>query len=126
MANAETAIHTLLPMPGQPNQFLAVNRTSTAHIVTLQGQVLRSFSSGKQTGGDFTCAAVSPQGRWAYCAGEDGKIYCFDLENEGGVQLDNILTVGESVRQVVGLCHHPHRNLLASHSDDGFLRLWKP
>jgi len=121
---AEIAIHTLVAMPGAPDHFLAVNRTATAHVVTLQGQVVKSFSSGKLKGGDFVTATVSSQGKWAYCAAEDGRVYCFDLQNPDRVQLEHIVKVSE--REVVGLCHHPHRNLLASHADDGLLRLWKP
>mmetsp|Transcript_23707 Transcript_23707/g.63746 ORF Transcript_23707/g.63746 Transcript_23707/m.63746 type:complete len:540 (+) Transcript_23707:406-2025(+) len=123
-ATAETSIHTLVPMPGTPDHFLAVNRTSTAHVVTLQGQVVRSFSSGKATGGDFVCGTVSPQGKWAYCAGEDGKVYVFDLSHSEGAQLEHIVKVAD--KDLIGICHHPHRNLLATHAADGMLKLWKP
>lgn len=38
------------------------------------------MSSGKKAGADFTCAAVSPKAGYAYCAGEDGVVYCFNLQ----------------------------------------------
>ena len=34
------------------------------------------------------CGTVSPQGKWAYCAGEDGKVYVFDLSHSEGAQLE--------------------------------------
>jgi WD40 repeat-containing protein SMU1 len=117
----ETTIHTILLMPNNPDQIFVCPKASQAYLMTPQGQVVRTFSSGKQTGGDFLCATVSPQGKWIYCVGEDGVCYVFD--SQGG-QLENVLPVAD--REVIGIAHHPQRNLLATITDDGQLKLWKP
>jgi hypothetical protein len=32
-------VHTVIPLPGPVEQFLVVNRSSTAYVTTAQGQV---------------------------------------------------------------------------------------
>ena len=50
---------------------------------------------------------------------EDSFVYSFDVK-EGALQ--NLLKVHE--KDAIGLAIHPHRNLLATWSDDGTLKLW--
>ena len=49
-------------------------------------------NKGKVVGGDFLCAAVSPQGKWVYCVGEDGVCYVFDSSTG---QLESVLQVAD-------------------------------
>lgn len=56
-----------------------------------------------------------------YCVGEDGVMYMFDALSG---QLENVLQVAD--REVIGVAHHPHRNLLLTITDNGELKLWKP
>ena len=53
---------------------------------------------------DFTCACLSPKGRWVYCVGEDGEMLCFDAAT---AEVERTLKVSE--QEVIGLAHHPHR-----------------
>lgn len=157
---------------------LAADHSCTAVVVTLGGRVIRTFSStslkkqgtgeDEETGvfGDdsanfgpsdndpsapsFITATLSPRGRWAYCAAEDGQVYGFNLAHENGAKQGRILNgIGDGDRvsgdygaaalvkkprsrerrcqrhQILGLAHHPHHGLLASHADDGLLKLWR-
>jgi len=89
--------------------------------MTTQGQLVKSFSSGKQAKGNLVCAVVSPQGHWLYCGGEDGTLYAFNVESG---QLDHVLEASD--REIISIAHHPHRNLIATVNDAGMLKLWKP
>jgi hypothetical protein len=60
----EIAVHTLELVPNTSDQVLICTNSPHAYIMTVQGQPVRRFSSGKQlgAGGDFNCATMSPQG----------------------------------------------------------------
>lgn len=45
----------------------------------------------------------------------------FDCESG---QLESVLQISE--REVIGITHHPNRNLIATISDNGELKLWRP
>lgn len=59
---AEVPIISLQYLPGSPDQFIVTTRSTLAYIMNLNGQVIKTFNSGKKTGGDFLTSTVSPQG----------------------------------------------------------------
>uniref|UniRef100_A0A7S0VM30 WD40 repeat-containing protein SMU1 n=1 Tax=Polytomella parva TaxID=51329 RepID=A0A7S0VM30_9CHLO len=130
---ADVAILRAIPLPGS-GQILVAGRSSTAFLMTPQGQVVRSFVSGqKGDGSEFLGLAVSPRAEYAFCLAADGTVCCFSVKSGA---LEHVIQAhrvkggagggdgGEG--NAIGLVQHPLRNLLATFADDGPLRIWKP
>lgn len=119
-SSGEVSVSTVHFYPRNAEQVIVCNKSSTIFLMTLQGQVVKSFQSGKREGGDFLASWVSPKGEWLYCLGEDGIMYSFSTVTG---KLENLMTVAD--KGPIGLCQHPHRNLVATFADEGALKLWK-
>lgn len=107
-------------MPRNADRLVICNRSSNVYIMSLDGTVVQTLSSGKREGGNFMRCAVSAAGRWLYAVAEDSYLYCFEVA-EG--KLQHLLKVHE--KDAIGVATHPQSNLVATWSADSTLRLWR-
>lgn len=116
---SEAAVSWIAAVPSKADQLVVCNRSSNVYIMTTQGQVVKMFASGKRTGGNFIAAWMSSRGEWIYCLGEDSNLYCFSVSSG---KLEHLMQVHES--GAIGLHGHPHRNMVATYSSVGQLKIW--
>jgi len=119
--NTEIIIQSLQILPKSNDHLVVCNKSNTVYIMNLDGQVLKNFSNGKRKEGDFIGCKTSPKGEWVYCIAEDKTLYCFSVESG---KLEHMIPAHE--REIIGIDHHPHYNIVCTYSDDGDIKLWKP
>eukprot|EP00808_Paulinella_micropora_P025177 g71418.t1 len=108
-----------IDMPKRLNQWLVGQRNPVVKLMSASGQTLQTYTL--QNGVDLACFTTSPRGSFVYAVGEDKILYCFKAE---GGSLEHALKLHDA--DVLAVAHHPHRNIFASISRDGSLKLWRP
>lgn len=117
---AQPSVVALSMMPRNASHVLVATRSPSVHVMTLSGEVLQTFTTGKKEGADIVACTISPRGHYIYALATDRKLYCFSVDKG---TTDHAMVVHD--REPTGLAVHPMRNLVATFTQDPVLRLWK-
>lgn len=114
---------TLLPaVAGAPDQLLLCLGGERLQLATIGGALGMAYQADAHgtAPARFVAATVSPRGEWVYGLNQAGVLCCFRAATG---RLEHRLGVHDG-SDVVGLCHHPHVNTVATYARDHVLKLW--
>eukprot|EP00007_Cunea_sp_BSH-02190019_P003280 CAMPEP_0174242438 /NCGR_PEP_ID=MMETSP0417-20130205/27905_1 /TAXON_ID=242541 /ORGANISM="Mayorella sp, Strain BSH-02190019" /LENGTH=555 /DNA_ID=CAMNT_0015321833 /DNA_START=284 /DNA_END=1951 /DNA_ORIENTATION=- len=114
------AITQIAPHPVRQDTFLVCNRSQALQLINARAQILASFQLPTDTKAIIQCMAFSPKARWLYAGTDDGYLYCWDASTG---RVEHIMRLHS--KEVIGLAHHPTRNMLASWAEDGTVQMWR-
>ncbi|KAG1457663.1 hypothetical protein G6F46_005129 [Rhizopus delemar] len=114
------SVQCIIPLPKNPDVYLVCNKTNTLYILSIRGQIVKTFSHNKKLGSDFITAAVSPQGDYIYGIGEDSVMYCFQFTT--GSLIGHVKV---TEREALGMVHHPQANVVVVFDNTGHVLFYK-
>eukprot|EP01133_Synstelium_polycarpum_P015314 gene15314-18143_t len=102
-----------------PEFLLICNTSPTISIMSMRTQnITKQFTADGIK--NFLCCTLSPQQNYLYAVSEDHMLHCFDVDKGTCLSSIDIHT-----KEVVGITHHPNRNLVATYAGDALLKIWK-
>ncbi|KAI9261427.1 WD40-repeat-containing domain protein [Phascolomyces articulosus] len=119
-ALANQTVQAIVPLPKNIDQVLVCTKSNSLYIMTMRGQIVKTFSHQKKTGSDFVAASVSPQCELVYGIGEDSILYCFQITTGKLINETKICDY-----ETVGLASHPRTNVVVSYDDHGHVYFLK-
>jgi len=117
-------VFQILPFPyadreGTPENYISVSKNYMMHLMNTNGQVVRSYKSDKKNL-VFEAACLSAHGSYLYGLTDQGQVCCF--ETETGKLAHEFNVAG---RYILGISHHPLRNIITLNTMDGELLFYK-
>lgn len=125
-------VHNVIPMPQfKKETFMIGTQTRFIQLIDIDCKEVTKLSDDKETEQTadksklnyFYALCSSPKGKWIYAV-DSKTIQCFNYSSGKVVKSLNVHE--EDTNEVIGVIHHPKRNLLATYDIQGNLKLWRP
>jgi len=119
----ELAVHKVCLDPGNPDQVFACIDSNEIVCCKLNGIIVRKYSiqqRREKSNVSFVNICTSARGQYLYAVGDDQIMYVFNIETGDIVHVQKVHTA-----EVLGITHHPHRNIMTSFSLDRTLKVWR-
>lgn len=132
----EIPINNILQDPKNGNIYIC-NRSNKIYLMNSKGENLKIFTTSRDKLINYS--SLSYDGSWLYCVDEENTLYTFStrdniIRNFFKIHLKNeVLEISnqidqknnnENVNDVIGLLHHPNKQILISYALDGCLNVY--
>ena len=114
----EIGINNISLYPKNNDYFFVSNKSLNIYLLNIQGEIIKTFNP--QNKKNFVYCLASPLGEYLYSVDEDNIVYVIQVSTN---KLISNFKIHD--RDIIGLAHHPSKNILVSFSLDGFLNIIK-
>jgi len=123
--NIEVSVRSVSLHPTSADHILIGNASNSCFIATLTGKEIKAFSKPMKNDGkedsQLNAVSISAKGNYLYAVGDDKILYVYEVESTKLIHAMKL-----HAEDVLGLCHHPNRDILCSWSMDHTLKIWRP
>lgn len=119
-AQTFSSVVSLSAFPKAPERVLVCTRSPTCYLLQMP-RLGTTVTMNASRAPELVAAVASPRGSYVYCLASDGSLYAFQASSGEATQ-----KITAHSTEVLGLCHHPQANLLATFASDGEMKLFTP
>jgi len=117
------SVRSMVRISGRPDMWIVAAGTPDMRVFNLISGGVQRVYTVKAAGGappQFVFASTSAKAKFVYGASADGIVCCFDRDSGKPSGFFKA-----HAKELLGIVHHPIKNILATFSADHTVRLWK-
>ncbi|KAJ1955868.1 hypothetical protein EC988_001648 [Linderina pennispora] len=111
--------HSAAHVPGSSTDIFVCTKSPTMYIVTLDGDVKKTFSPKEGACSEFLCASITPQGKYILAVSDKSELFSFSIESGICQGQTKISEYG-----ILGMANHPTLNMTAFFFNDRKVPIW--
>ncbi|KAL0351289.1 UNVERIFIED_CONTAM: Suppressor of mec-8 and unc-52 protein1 [Sesamum calycinum] len=116
LRGGDASVNSIHLSPKNSDHIVVCNKTSSIYIMTLQGQVVKVFHPVKE----------KVEILWQPVYLRKGNGFIVLVKTESILSKSCFFNGQVHEKDVIGIAHHPHINLIATYGEDSTMKLWKP
>ena len=120
--NCDSDIYNLVSLTKENLSFLVCCKSHEIFLINDKGVIIKRFVNENKNV-DFIAACTSIKHSYVYAMGNDNILYCFNIKT---AKIEHSLKVAEKEVEILGMAHHPYKNLLIVYTFEGNIMFLAP